>query len=304
MQNTSLDLLRPLFVIGNPRSGTSMLRLMLTCHRSIIVPPECGFILWLETAHGNWTANDADDTASVASFVHDLLDCRKFDTWGLNGEMITQAIVNTRPTNYASLCACVVSAYALSQGRTPGIWGDKNNFHISRIVDLHRLFPAARFLHIVRDGRDVACSYRSVMETGSDSPYAPRLATTMTEIAREWSSNVDMAEKTLSDFPPEQHATVTYENLASHPESTLEKICAWLELPFDPEMLNFHSINKAYQLEPASTMDWKARTMKPVSSDTVGQYATVLNNAEIEEFERVAGPTLHSLGYILASASA
>lgn len=280
-----------------------MLRLMLTCHRSIIVPPECGFILWLEAAHGKWTTDDADNATTVANFVKDLLGCRKFDTWGLNGEMVTQAIASTRPANYASLCACVVSAYARSQGRTPGIWGDKNNFHISRIGDLLRLFPAARFLHIVRDGRDVACSYRNVMEKGSDSPYAPRLATSMTEIAREWSSNVGVAERALSILPPGQHATVTYENLTGHPDSTLEKICAWLELPFDPQMLDFHSINKAYQLEPSSTMDWKARTMKPVSKDTVGQYTTVLSGAEVEEFERVAGSVLLSIGYGLASKS-
>lgn len=281
-----------------------MLRLMLTCHRSIIVPPECGFILWLEAAHGKWTANDSDDTTTIARFVDDLLNCRKFDTWGLDGEIITQAIVSTRPTNYASLCACVVSAYARSQGRTPSIWGDKNNFHISRIRDLHRLFPGARFLHIVRDGRDVACSYRNVMETGSDSPYAPRLATSITEIAREWSSNVVMAERELSSLPAGQHVTVTYEALTTHPDSTLGQICAWLELPFDSRMLDFHSVNKARQLEPASTMDWKARTMKPVSSDTVGRYATVLSIADIEEFERVAGATLQSLGYVVASTSA
>ncbi len=293
------DSLRPVFVIGNPRSGTSLLRLMLTCHPDLVVPPECGFILWLQSRHGNWSGQQARDPVAVAHFVDELLACRKFDTWGLDGETLRMALMREQPADYASLCSVVVYTYAAAQNKHPRYWGDKNNFHISHVGDLRRLYPAARFLHITRDGRDVACSYRSVMSQASDSPYAPRLNTTAQDIAREWASNVEAAESAMADLPAGQRLTMSYEELTTQPQATLERITGWLQLPFDTAMLDFHEANRAKQLEPISTMDWKTRTTTPVSSDTVGQFRQLLSADDIRAFEAVAGPALLKLGYAL-----
>lgn len=300
----SRDPLRPVFVIGNPRSGTSLLRLMLTCHPDLVVPPECGFILWLHPKHGEWTGQQSGDPVAAAHFVDDLLACRKFDTWNLESDTLNAAITRDLPADYASLCACVVYTYAAAQGRSPRFWGDKNNFHIAHIGDLHRIYPSARFLHITRDGRDVACSYRSVMSQGSESRYAPRLNTSAEDIAREWTSNIEAAESALATLPSEQRMTMSYEALTSEPGPTLQRICSWLGIPFDTRMLDFHEVNRTRQLEPASTMDWKARTTSPVSSDTVGQFRRVLGADDIRAFESVAGPTLQKLGYPLHDADA
>ena len=82
----------PLFVIGNPRSGTTLLRLMLTCHPAVIIPPECGFVIWLKRKYFNWALADSGNTAIVNELVNDLFECRKFETWELDQASVSRAI--------------------------------------------------------------------------------------------------------------------------------------------------------------------------------------------------------------------
>ena len=147
----------PFFVIGSPRSGTSMLRLMLTCNPRLIVPPECGFILWLRSRFGDWTGREFANGTKREFFVDSVVGARKFETWNISPESIAAAIVDAEPHSYASACDAIYRLYANRSGKSNAIWGDKNNYYLAHIDDLKALFPLARVLHIVRDGRDVAC---------------------------------------------------------------------------------------------------------------------------------------------------
>lgn len=286
----------PVFVIGNPRSGTSLLRLTLTSHSAILIPPECGFIVWLEKYFGDWNTSD-NKTAKVDGFLDALFKCKKFETWSLSPEFIRERIEETRPANYSTLCSVVYSAYGLSLGKKFSIWGDKNNFYLQHLEELLELFPNARFLHIVRDGRDVACSYREVMRGQSNSPYAPHLETNIRSIAHEWSSNVSRVNNFIEALPPDSGKTVKYEELAQTPDVVLGNICAWFGLSFEKDMLRFHDFNRDEQLEPKLTMDWKKRTLEPISNGTVGRFEKLLTISEIDEFNAEASVTLSSFGY-------
>ena len=81
---------RPIFIIGNPRSGTTLLRLMLTSHPEVCIPPEAGFALWLLRDFSDWTPADGLD-----GFLTALMETRKFRHWGLTrtrlGEWIAEA---------------------------------------------------------------------------------------------------------------------------------------------------------------------------------------------------------------------
>lgn len=292
-----MELLRPVFLLGSPRSGTTLARLMLNAHPQLAVPPECGFVLWLQPRFGAWRSADSADPAARAAYVQALRDCRKFDTWGLGADTLDAWIACNRPASYAELCAQIHAAHAQQAGRSPRFWGDKNNFHVQHVPALAALFPQARFVHIVRDGRDVACSYREVMAQGSRSPYAPRLDTDIERIATEWHGNVQGVIDALAALPPEQSHAVRYEDLTRDPQPVCEALCDWLDLPFAPQMLDFHTANRALQIEPASTLDWKRRTLEPVSDATVGRHRHLLSPAEQSAFTRVAGPLLQALGY-------
>jgi len=223
----------PLFIIGNPRSGTTMLRLILTSHSKVLVPPECGFIIWLKDKYANWEQKD----------------------------------------------------------------NDIRNFHINYLGDLLGLYGEARFLHIVRDGRDVACSYREVMSKNSTSPYAPKLNTVVYDIAKEWFINVMRVDSFMNMMPSNQVMTVRYEDLVKNSSETVELICHWLGLNFESDMFNFHLKNRDKKLEPELTMDWKERTMQPISDETIGRHKTLLTNDELIQFAAIADQALSKFNY-------
>ena len=264
----------------------------------MLIPPECGFIIWLHEKHANWQVSDNNNEARVNSFLKDLLACKKFDTWLLDRAIIEAQIQINKPVTYAELCSVVYSSFGLAVGKTFVIWGDKNNYYLHHLNKLLSLYKNARFLHLVRDGRDVACSYREVMAIKSNSPFAPVLKTGIVDIALEWSNNVMKIDAFLSSMPREAAMTIRYEDLVSTPLSIVMNICEWLGIPFEPDMLNFHHQNKIKKLEPDLTMEWKTRTLQPISDDTVGRYADLLSSEEQKAFLAVAAIALHQFSYV------
>lgn len=293
-----MNIRQPLFIIGSPRSGTSLLRLILTCHSEIIVPPECGFMVWLYEKYCTWSSNDSANTNMRAQYIDDLFACKKFDTWMLDREVLDALLAEQQATDYAALSAIIYMAYARKYSRTVKIWGDKNNFHINNLSTLCAIYPDARFLHIVRDGRDVACSYREVMRRGSSSPYSPRLNTEIDAIAAEWSTNVLKVNDYLAKLDASRQMFVRYEDLVQDTKTAISAICRWLDLTFEEKMLSFYEDNRRLQLEPALTLDWKRRTLDPVSADTVGRFRTLLTLDEQRRFSEVASVALGLYRYI------
>lgn len=288
----------PLLIIGNPRSGTTLLRLILTCHSYILIPPECGFIIWLHKKYANWHVSDSGNATRVQSFLDDLVACKKFDTWFLDRVIIEMQIYECRPRTYAELCEIVYSSFRFVVGKSFGIWGDKNNFHLHYLHELLNLYKNARFLHIVRDGRDVACSYREVMSVKSTSPYAPQLETKIIGIALEWSNNLKKIDSFMSALPHEAAMTIRYEDLVLNLRPTIMLICDWLGIVFEEVMLNFNQQNILKKLEPDLTIDWKKRTLQPISGVTVGRYAELLSKEEQDEFLCGAESMLRRYSYV------
>jgi len=225
--------------------------------------------------------------------------CRKFETWALEKNDVMKAISASKPATYSQLCSIVYTCYGSLQGKAVSIWGDKNNYYLNHIVDLFDLFDGARFLHIVRDGRDVACSYREVMQSPSKSPYMPVLPTSIEEIALDWQSNVKTIVNGLSYISHDLQLSIRYEDLVQFPTRTLSAICEWLGIEYSSEMEDFSHQNQRGKLEPTSTLDWKRKTVQPVTSDNVGRYSRVLSKQQILEFQSIAGNELNLFGYTL-----
>src|SRR5690554_1611570 len=110
---------KPIFILGNQRSGTSLLRLMLHSHPEICIPPESHFFLWLENKYGNW--NDA----YLEKFLDDLYKATKFETWNLERTELRNYLRGFSIENYAHLISLIYKFYALKENRNPRYWGDK-----------------------------------------------------------------------------------------------------------------------------------------------------------------------------------
>src|SRR3972149_1986006 len=97
----------PVFVIGNPRSGTTLLRLMLNNHRNIVVPPECGFAVWWYAKYKDWSKDSCQGHHCLDRFLKDLMTSKKIETWNLDFGALGKYIQSVKPFNYAELVSCI-----------------------------------------------------------------------------------------------------------------------------------------------------------------------------------------------------
>ena len=290
----------PIFLLGSARSGTTLLRLLLTSHPAVCIAPESSFLTWYPETYSDWSAEDVDSSRRPA-FVADLMAARKFVTWGLAADDIDARIVRNRPRSYAELVEIPYRMYAESIGKPDAQWGDKNNIHMDFVSQIDELFENARFLHIVRDVRDCFVSSADIRALDSTSPYKPQLSANPVEFAEAWDTQNRKALAALSTIGSNRWETIRYEDLVSSPEKTLSPVLHMWGMKWDDEMLSFHVSNRNQQLEPIETSEWKTLVSEPVTDSQVGRFRAKLSDEEIAALEKAGRHTLEQFGYISAN---
>lgn len=287
----------PIFLLGSARSGTTLLRLLLTSHPDVSIAPESSFLTWYADTYSDWDLKDVG-TSRRAAYVADLMAARKFVTWGLVADDIDARIVRDGPRNYSELVAIPYRMYAESIGKPNAQWGDKNNIHMEFVPQIDALFEHARFLHIVRDVRDCFVSSADIRELDSTSPYKPTLSANPADFAEAWDEQNRRALGALSAIRSDRWKTIRYEDLVASPEETLSPALTMWGMEWDDAMLSFHVANRNQQLEPIETSEWKALVSEPVTDSQVGRFRAKLSDSEIADLEAAGRPTLEQFGYI------
>lgn len=283
---------RPLFIIGNPRSGTSVFRLMLTNHKNICIPPECGYIQWW---HNKYNEISANSELSLIDFISDLSTSKKIETWNLDYENLKNLISKSVAKSYADYCKLIIQQYSNQNNPDKNLkyFGDKNNYYVHHLDLLKRIFPDAFFVFIFRDPRDLACSYLDFLSLKSDSPFIPKLPDKIDEIIQEWKSNNTKIIEFQKKLNRENFFNVKYEDLIINTENTLEYLCQSLNLEFDPNMMQYYLHND----EPEQLMDWKKKTMLPPDKSSIGRYKSVLKKEQIQFIESECKDLMIKFGY-------
>lgn len=287
----------PIFIIGNPRSGTTLLRLMMTCHRNIVIPPECGFAIWWREKYRAWGNGAAVTDELLSAFVSDLVSSKKFETWQLGADEVMATLRARRPSSYPEAVSCVYEAFAHARGRRCTRWGDKNNFYLHHIAELKEMFPTACFVHIIRDGRNVACSYLNLRHSRIESKYAPRLPGDIREIGEEWRNNILIARRGFEAIGWQQVFELRFEDLVLHPEEKLRELCVFLGEDFDPAMLAYNEANRNGELEPKEFLQWKQKTLRPPMPEETTRYLRELKADDRKAFEAVTEEVLQLYAY-------
>ncbi len=206
----------PFLVVGCPRSGTTLLRAMLDAHPRLAVPRESHFIVGLAPRRGR-----------PSPTVEDVIAHRRFPLLDVDPGALRAAVAERPPRDYAELVSAVFSTYAAAQGKAR--WGDKTPGYAQHIPMLADLFPTSQFIHIMRDGREVAASL-------VEQQWGPRTAI---DGAYWWRSKVRSGRRDGRCLPASRYLEVRLEDLVADPEGHLRRLCIFLDEEYSPEMLRY-----------------------------------------------------------------
>jgi len=260
------------FIVGSARSGTTLLRLVLNAHPEVAVPPESRFIteLW----SGSRESHAEPLLAAIAAHT-------MFTAWDVPIEAVREELGGRSTAPYADVITAPHRAYARLNGKTR--WGDKTPRYVEHIAFLSDLLPDARFIHLIRDGRNVALSY-------ADVPFGPK---TVAEAARLWADRVSAGiagGRPLGD----RYLEVRYERLVEDAKAQTKSICSFLSLEFDPGMLDYTERARAAVL-PRASMYNPHVTERPMPKTRSWEHD--MPDRHVMIFEAVAGDLLSELGY-------
>ena len=279
------------FVVGMNRSGTTLLRMMLDAHPQLTIPPETHFIPDLiETyRHGG---------ATPERLVEVVTSQREWGDFGFDEKELQELFGAIEPLEPGPAIRAFFELYAEREGKPR--WGDKTPRYVTRMRMIERALPEARFVHLVRDGRDVALSVtdRTVKDI------------TVAGVAKRWKQKVSRARRHAPYL--KHYLEVRYEDLIIDTESALRQICEFIDLPFDEAMLDYHERSherlqemarelpaegQKAQLSVERRMDTHARTTQPPDAGRVSRWREDMSEADRVAFEEVAGDLLVDLGY-------
>jgi hypothetical protein len=269
------------FVVGCPRSGTTLLQRMLDAHPMLAVSNDPHFIPF---APG---VREELDPPVTPELVDWLLGYRTFARLGLDARRVREAAAGAR--TYRELVAALYDAFGAERGKP--LAGEKTPRYVRYLPLLHALFGRARAIHLIRDGRDVALSTLDWARPDR-GPGRFRLwrEHPLAVCALSWRWHVSTGRHDgarLGDL----YAEVRYEDLVGEPEPSLRRLAAHLDLPFSEQMLAFHvgrrrddpglSAKEAWLPPTPGLRDWRSQ----------------LSPADLELFDALAGDLLSELGY-------
>ncbi|HEX2240736.1 MAG TPA: sulfotransferase [Actinomycetota bacterium] len=264
------------FVVGSARSGTTLLRLMLNAHPEIAVPPESRFIVEL------WSGAE---TVDRDRFLQALAGHKRFRVWDLPIEAVANELDDTTArVRYADAIEGAYRAYAHVQGKTR--FGDKTPRYVEHIDFLADLFPQARFVHLVRDGRNVALSYGGV-------PFGPK---NVAKAADLWRRRVGAGIKSGRKLDQGRYLELRYEDLTAEPHAQVRILCDFLGIVFDEGMLQY--TERARDAVLARSAENNPHLLEGTKAG-VREWQREMPTRHVEIFEAVAGPELEQLGYEL-----
>jgi len=275
------------FIIGRPRTGTTLLRSLFDAHPNVRIPWECQFVLNLYPKYGklkHWNLE------TLEHFYSDLLKQWQFSAWNIDHDKLQSDLqACAGEMSYAMICQVVylnhISFYPKEEIR---LIGDKNHGYTIYTDRLLKLFPDAKFVYILRDYRD---TFQSVKNVDFELPV-------VSVVVYKWKYFYKKALQAGKKHPGSFYF-IRYEDLVTNPEDHLRKICEFLGVPFVPEVFDFYKMKgKAEEKYPADILQKHHKSLfNPVNTSRVGLWEKSMSERQVKIADHVAGVFADKAGY-------
>lgn len=257
----------PVVIGGCARSGTTLLRVILDSHRRLCCGPE-----------------------SKLFFQNKVRPARLSEQFDMYPREVIRLARNAG--SRAEFIEGFFEEYARRSGKTR--WAEKTPRNIEHLDYIFRAFPNARFVHVIRDGRDVVCSLRTFPRHKVVDGELVRLDTwnPIGECIDRWVASI-AASKPYREDP--RYFEVRYEDLVLDTRSTVERLLEFLDEPWDERTLRYSEVKAGSR--DVTKFPQNPEATQPVMSKSIGRWRRDLAPDEQALFKERAGELLDELGY-------
>jgi hypothetical protein len=272
------------FIVGCPRSGTTLLKRMIDAHPQIGISRATYWIpSWFEQRRGL-----TPDGFVTPALISKLLAYRKFSKMNIDRSELEALLASEEPMPYSRFVSGIFDLYG--KKRSKPLVGDKTPGYVRRLSTLHDLWPTARFIHLIRDGRDVCLSTLHWRKADKKRQRYPTWAEDpVSTAALWWEWQVRRGLEAGSSLGDGLYRELRYESLVARPKEQCASVSSFLSVPYSEAMLRFHEGRTQEASE--SKRRWMPATRG------LRDWRTQMDPDHVERFEAVASDLLEELGY-------
>ena len=276
------------FVVGAPRSGTTLVGMILDRHSDFVTPGETHFFedIWARRA----VLGELKNEAELLRAADQLL--MVFGRFHQRGQKIVDEVIRKNALvdramrlggGYDSLYLAFMNALAESQGRR--CFCDDTPRHLFHMATIFTYFPDAKAIGCVRDPRDFLCSYKNYHKIATEtdrikSLYHPVITSLL------WRGSANLLAKYSHQYGSARMHVVRYESLVQYPEQEVRRICDFLDIEYSPRLIEIETHNSSFQQPSAG-----------IYTDSVGRWRTHLSAEEIWWSHRLNMQGMLRFGY-------
>lgn len=278
-----------LFIVGFPRSGTTLTSMLCNGHSMLSIPPETHYFDKFRPKAER--RGFRRSTPAFDEFVRFFYDSEEVAAFGFSESQLQdlrRMVSMADERSHRAVLWPLLFSYARAHGKT--VPGEKTPVHARYVDVIAKEFPNARVLHVTRDPRDIVLSLRKVSWQRGN----------LVQHVREWAHGVREMER-HRELLGDRYAVIRYEDLLLDPTAVATAICEFIGVPFEEGMLAYHERavpNFNVEAEP-----WKRKNLQRIDSGNAGKWRLGMCSGEQAIIDRLAGPELQALGYSLSRAN-
>lgn len=301
MESQNLKDIPIFFILGRPRSGTTLLTTLFNAHPNVRIAPEFPIMLFL---YQRFKRVKTWDEPAIRSFVDHAfyfskttkINQRRVENLRIDKDFIISEMLKYKQEDITiQLLLKSINYYAFSiySKGTTKIIGDKNPVYSIYANRFRKIFPEAKFICIIRDHRDTYISMRSLAEkeVAVEAPSVPL------QVSR-WRYFVQLFHNCKRRFP-EKFYILRYEDLVTDQEKTFRSLCEFLGIEYTATVFEYYK-KKDITLQTYGNPTWEkfhSNLLKPINTGSMNTWQDKLTGKEVRMADFVAGKYADLMGY-------